>query len=164
MSQAATINDAIAADPESGWEARYRLLYLIKGAYGSAKVQLDETAGAHGLTSSDYTMLSFLHRLQPCSAADLARALRITPQAATQQVGQLRAKEMVATEENSENRRISLVTMTRLGRASLQAVNAEAHRIEDAMFEGLNSEQRELVTGFLLRTMKMAQQKGWSVP
>lgn len=136
---------------------RPRLLYLVKRWYAAVKVRLDEIAQRHGLTTGEYTMLSFLKRLEPCSAAELSREQRITPQAVTQQVAQLKAKNMVVTRENEANRRISLISMTDRGRASLAAVQREARRLEDRMMAELPPGQRDALLEFLVRATTVAE-------
>ena len=126
-----------------------RLLYLVKRCYSATKARLDEIARVHDLTTGDYTMLSFLKRLEPCSAAQLSREQKITPQAATQQVAQLRNKGMVTSQENEANRRISLISMTELGRSCLAAMSAEARLVEEEMLTGFSPAERETILSFL---------------
>ena len=125
------------------------MLYLLKRCYSASKARLDEIARVHDLTAGDYTMLSFLKRLEPCSAAQLSRAQKITPQAATQQVAQLRNKNMVTSQENEANRRISLISTTELGRAALAAISAEARLVEEEMLTGFSPAERETILSFL---------------
>lgn len=152
------------ASPISGDSAakvlpRPRLLYLIKRSYVAAKVVLDDLTRAHRMTTSDYTMLSFLRRLEPCSAADLARAQKVTPQAVTQQVAQLLEKGLVTRRENEENRRISLISMTPRGQAALAEIGAQTRDIEAEMLAGLTAEEREVVFGFLVRTAAILERE-----
>lgn len=137
-----------------------RLLYLVKRWYSATRARLDEITRKHDLTAGDYTMLSFLKRLEPCSAAELSREAQITPQAATQQVQQLKAKSMVSAQENEANRRISLISMTPLGRAALEAISAEARLLEEEMLAGLAPGEREAIHAFLMRSIAIAEQKG----
>ncbi|MEI9851458.1 MAG: helix-turn-helix domain-containing protein [Sphingomonas sp.] len=69
-----------------------RLLYLVRRWFVAGRALLEDVTREHGMTAGDYTLLSFLERREPCSAADIARSAQITPQAATQQVAQLEAK------------------------------------------------------------------------
>lgn len=137
-----------------------RLLYLMKRWYSAAKLRLDEIARKQDLTTAEYTMLSFLKRFEPCSAAELAREERITPQAATQQVAQLKAKGLVTSRENEANRRISLITMTGLGRARHAAVSAEARVLEEDMLAGLGEKELDALFAFLARSTEAAARSG----
>jgi DNA-binding MarR family transcriptional regulator len=135
---------------------RPRLLYLVKRCYTVVKTRLDEVTRVHDLSGGEYTMLSFLKSLGVCSAADLARAARITPQAATQQVIALEAKGMVRRYENDANRRISLTELTELGLSKLIAINRGVDRIEREMLAGLSAEEIEVIYAFMGRTSAYA--------
>lgn len=137
-----------------------RLLYLVRRWYGATRARLDAITRKHDLTAGDYTMLSFLKRLEPCSAAELSREQQVTPQAATQQVAQLKAKGMVTAQENEANRRISLISMTPLGRAALAAISAEARLLEEEMLAGLGAAERAALHAFLMRSIETAERKG----
>jgi DNA-binding MarR family transcriptional regulator len=137
-----------------------RLLYLVKRLYSATRARLDEITRKHDLTAGDYTMLSFLKRLEPCSAAELSREQQITPQAATQQVAQLKAKGMVTAQENEANRRISLISMTPAGQAALAAISGEARVLEDEIMAEMTSVERRAMLAFLVRSIETAEQKG----
>jgi len=132
-------------------QPRPRLLYLVRRWFVAARARLEEITRAHGMTAGDYTLLSFLGRLSPCSGADIARAMRITPQAATQQVAQLEAKKLVSRYENSANRRITLIELTDLGRSILADIDAKAARLEAELTGGLEAGDLEIIHAFLSR-------------
>lgn len=141
-------------------EPRQRLLYLLKRGYSAGKAELDDVVRQHGLNTSDFTILSFLKRLAPCSAADLARAQRVTPQAATQQLAQLREKNLISSETSEINRRISLITMTPEGEARLAAVNANARQLEQDLMAGLDEEERKTLLDLLARLVVAMEARG----
>lgn len=146
---------------EESPKLRPQLLYLVKRWYVAVKGRLDTTARAHDLTTAEFTMLSFLKRLEPCSAAELARHQRITSQAVTQQVAQLKAKDMITSAPNESNRRISLISLTQRGRDSLAAMSADARRLEIQMMAGLGAAEREVIRAFLLRSIEAVEDNGW---
>ncbi|QNA86533.1 MarR family transcriptional regulator [Sphingomonas sp. So64.6b] len=115
---------------------------------------------AHGITTSDYTMLSFLRRLEPCSAADLARAQKVTPQAVTQQVASLLVKGLVTRRESDENRRIAMLSMTSLGHTGLAEISAQARQIETEMLAGLSPKEQDVILDFLARSAAILERKG----
>lgn len=144
-------------------ESRQRLLYLLKRGYSAGKAELDEVVRQHGLTTSDFTILSFLKRLAPCSAADLARAQRVTPQAATQQLAQLREKGLIDSEISEINRRISLISMTPEGHARFEAVNAQARQLEEDITAGLDEEERKTLRDLLARLVVAMEARGQAI-
>lgn len=154
------ISSPSADEASAKTPSRPRLLYLIKRSYAAAKIVLDDMTRAHGLTTSDYTILSFLRRLEPCSAADLARAQKVTPQAVTQQVVPLLAKGLVTRRESDENRRIALLSMTPRGHVCLAEISAQARQIETEMLAGLSAEDREVVLDFLIRSTAILENRG----
>jgi len=139
---------------------RQRLLYLLKRGYTAGKVELDEIVRQHGLTASDFTILSFLKRLEPCSAADLARAQRVTPQAATQQVAQLKEKKLIRTETSEINRRISLISITPEGHERLAEVITQTRRLESEMMAGLEEQERTMLLDLLARLVASMEGRG----
>jgi DNA-binding MarR family transcriptional regulator len=144
-------------NPPEGRQRPTLLLYLVKRWYSATRARLDEITRKHDLTAGDYTMLSFLRHLEPCSAAELSRRQRITPQAATQQIAQLKAKGMVTAQESEANRRISLINMTPLGRDSLAAISRAARALEDEMLARFSAEEREALFGLLARAVEVAE-------
>lgn len=158
MGQIASPTDEVPAKNSS--PSRPRLLYLIKRSYAAAKVVLDDLTRAHGITTSDYTMLSFLRRFEPCSAADLARAQKVTPQAVTQQVASLLAKGLVTRRESDENRRIAMLSMTSLGHTGLAEISAQARQIETEMLAGLSPKEQDVILDFLVRSAAILEKKG----
>ncbi len=135
----------------TGRTARPRILYLARRWVVAARARLEEITRGHGMTAGDYSLLSFIDRLAPCSAADLARALHITPQAATQQVAQLESKQLVSRYENSANRRITLIELTDLGRAAYRGIDLQVEALEADLTAGLDAEQLALIHTFLSR-------------
>ncbi|WP_165357588.1 MarR family winged helix-turn-helix transcriptional regulator [Sphingosinicella sp. CPCC 101087] len=147
------------ARERQGGQRPARLLYLIKRWYSATRARLDEITRKHNLTAGDYTMLSFLKRLEPCSAAELSREQRITPQAATQQIAQLKAKGMVTAQEKEANRRISLISMTADGRETLAAINSEARALEEEILAGFTPEQKDLLLALMARSVDLAEER-----
>ncbi len=139
---------------EKSWgkgKARPRLLYLARRWSVAGRNRLEEFTRDHGMTAGDYTLLSFVDRLGPCSAADLARAMHVTPQAATQQVSQLEAKGLISRAENSANRRITLVSLTERGRAAYQDIDQRAEALEAELTAGFDADQLAVIHQFLSR-------------
>lgn len=139
---------------------RYRLLYLIKRVSTATKLALESMTRPEGIAASEFTMLSFLRRMEPCSIADLARAQKVTPQAATQQVAQLKAKGLVTSRENEVNRRILLISMTPLGAEKLSRVAVEARSLESEAMAGFTEEECATAIAFLQKLTVLAEERG----
>jgi len=129
--------------------SRYRLLYLLKRGYVAGRQALEDLVRTEGLATGDYTALSFLKVMEPCSTADLARAQRISPQAATQQVTQLKSKSLAISVVNQENRRVSLVSMTEEGHRCFDKIDRAARDLENEIASALDPSDRDLAISFL---------------
>ncbi|MNS27229.1 MarR family protein [compost metagenome] len=127
------------------------LFYLLKRWYSAGHAKVEEVTRAFGMTAADYSMLATLARKGPCSAADLARTARITPQAVTQQVVQLESKGLVVRYENEANRRITLIETSTSGRENLAAIDQQVASIERAFLAEIPVEQEAAVRAFLSR-------------
>jgi len=124
------------------------------------RVRAEVTSGA----PLPYPQLLLLVRLEadgPATTADLARAERITPQAAGALVAKLEARGYVTRRDDANDGRRRLVTSTSAGRKAL--ANGRAQRqsfLSQSIADHLDaSEQRTLVTALsLLR--KIIEAKG----
>jgi DNA-binding MarR family transcriptional regulator len=130
---------------------RYRLLYLLKRGYVAGRQNLEDLVRVEGLATGDYTALSFLKVMEPCSTADLARAQRISPQAATQQVSQLKAKGLAVSAVNIDNRRVSLVTMTDEGHSRFDRIDRAARALERDIMNTLDPSEQVAAIAMLRR-------------
>lgn len=136
---------------ESRAEGGPWLFYLLKRWYSAGHARVEEVTRTFGMTTADYSMLATLMRKGPCSAADLARTARITPQAVTQQVVQLESKGLVVRYENEANRRITLIEPSVLGRENLASIDLQVARIERAVLSEIPADQEAAVRAFLSR-------------
>jgi len=128
-----------------------RLLFLSRRFYGAARSALEAITRDHGLTPGDYSVLHMIARRAPCSSADIARSARITPQAATQQVAQLAAKQMIVRRENPANRRIMLIELAERGQAALADIDVRAERLDRQVAEGFDAAELAVIRRFLSR-------------
>lgn len=138
-------------------QIRYRLLYLLRRGHVAAKLGIDDLARAEGLSASDYTALSFLEAMEPCSTADLARAERVSPQAAVQQVAQLKLKALVTSIPSDSDRRTSSVSLTEEGRRRFASIDRAARELEDAMMADLSPLERGMVLSLLRKLIASAE-------
>lgn len=110
-----------------------RIIYLVKRVELIARAQLDDITRENGLTTPQYTALSVLRAQPGLSAAQLARRSFVSPQAMTEMVGALEAKEMVSREPAPDNRRVLRAYLTDTGRAALDSCDRGADLLEQHM-------------------------------
>lgn len=119
------------------WEAELdRVLEL------TLLVNRDMTRGLAqlGLTEARAHLVWELRARGPCTQRTLASALRVTPRAITALVDGLVESGFVTREPCPADRRATLVTFTKLGRITAQAM-ADGHReLARRLFAGLSAE------------------------
>jgi DNA-binding MarR family transcriptional regulator len=94
-----------------------------------ARSQLEAALRSWRLSSGQLMLLSTLDRTGSASAADLARALHLTPQAMTTQLKPLEERGLIAREVDSDNRRRLSLALSPGGKALL----AEVRETTDAV-------------------------------
>ena len=102
---------------------------LIKWADMVARSQLEAALRSWRLSSGQMMLLSTLERIGSASAADLARALHLTPQAMTTQLKPLEERGLIAREVDGDNRRRLSLALSEGGLALL----AEVRETTDAV-------------------------------
>src|ERR671932_1014693 len=95
--------------------------YLLRQAWHAFRGAMDAALRAHGLTGSQYAVLSVLARDPGLSGADLARACNTTPQAMNGVLATLRRAGLVERRPHPTHGRILQVTLTPEGERRLRA-------------------------------------------
>ncbi len=128
---------------------RPRILYLVRRFHSLAHARLEQITRAHDMTPAEFTMLSLVGSIGPCSSAEIARRASITPQAVTQQINQLEAKGMLLRRESPANRRINLIEATPAGRNTLSAISEEADALEREFLADFGEQEEAAIRAFL---------------
>jgi DNA-binding MarR family transcriptional regulator len=95
-----------------------------------ARSQLEAALRSWRLSSGQLMLLSTLDRTGSASAADLARALHLTPQAMTTQLKPLEERGLIAREVDSDNRRRLSLALSPAGRALLVEVRETTDAVD----------------------------------
>jgi DNA-binding MarR family transcriptional regulator len=115
------------------------LLFQAQQCFGAA---MDRVLGDAGeLTRSQFGALSVIVRRPGLSAADLGRAMLVTPQAANLVVGALEAEGLVRKQPSAAHGRILELHATAKGMRAVDAAYPLVIALEDQMADGL-SERR----------------------
>src|SRR5260370_30447708 len=102
-------------------------------------------------------MLAILSRGgEGLSSAALARRLGVTPQSANEIVATLSTQHLVRRTDGAENRRVRTLQLTPRGRNLLAQCDAQADRLEEALFRTLAAPRQEAPRSPLL-TAPLAQ-------
>lgn len=121
--------------------------YLIKQAQAVLHAQMARALTVHGITVSQYAVLTALELEPGLSNAQLARRAFITPQSMSENLRELEQHGLVARHRHPDHGRILQTELTERGRDVLRHSEAAITLIEERMLTGLNADQRHhLVT------------------
>lgn len=102
-----------------------------------------ENLARDGLTESRAALVWELHHRGPCTQRELADAVNVTPRTITTLVDGLESTGFVARKAHPSDRRATLVTLTRQGRASGRKLAAGKRRLAQELFSGLSPDVLE---------------------
>ncbi|MXO66835.1 MarR family winged helix-turn-helix transcriptional regulator [Altericroceibacterium endophyticum] len=143
------MDETDSANGISTGKRRPRILYLVRRFHSLAHARLEEITRTYDMTPAEFTMLSLVDRIVPCSSAEIARRASITPQAVTQQINQLVAKKILLRRQNPANRRINLIEITPTGRTNLSAINQRADALEQELLTDFGEQEEAAIRAFL---------------
>jgi DNA-binding MarR family transcriptional regulator len=114
----------------------------LRVGVGAFKRRTQETLSEGDLTVPQLTALSRLDRLGPSTTAELARREQITPQAMGATIASLERRGLVARRPDSVDRRLSILSLTPTGQATIgSGRSAVVDRVAAVLAESFTSEQ-----------------------
>ncbi len=136
---------------EERWEAVLDRVFELTLLLGR---DITENLARDGLTESRAALVWELHHRGPCTQRELADAVNVTPRTITTLVDGLESTGFVAREAHPSDRRATLVTLTRQGRASGRKLAAGKRRLARELFSDLSP---ELLDGLDLGLQEMVE-------
>jgi DNA-binding MarR family transcriptional regulator len=143
----------MATAPEPG--QRYRVTqghlgYLLRQAQHAFATTMEQRLRQHGLTSPQFGVLSVLVADPGLSAADLARAAMVTPQAINLLVGALEREGLIRREQHPSHGRVLQLFPTGEGVQRVREAYPTVIELEERIAEGLSSRQLTAVKRWLV--------------
>jgi DNA-binding MarR family transcriptional regulator len=127
------------------------LLLALLGHH--AMRRLRDVHTEHGLTPRQFHLLGLLHDHGPMGQRELGLAMETDPSILVTMLNPLEIEGLVCRERNSDDRRRHVVTLTPTGAQQLATAARAEQDAEDALFAGLDDDQRQQ-----LRTLLIALQ------
>ena len=125
--------------------------YLIKRAQAALNAHMARALHEHGVTITQFAVLTALAEEPGLSNAELARRAFITPQSMNENLRELEQRIWVTRSRHPTHGRILQIELTEEGRTTLRACDATVTVIEQRMLAGLDpGQRRQLATA--LRT------------
>jgi len=124
---------------------------MIKWADMVARSRLEAAIRAWRLSSGQMMLLSTLERTGSASAADLARALHLTPQAMTTQLKPLEERGLIEREVDSDNRRRLSLALSKAGKALLAEVRETTDKVDVEITAALTATELKQLRSILAK-------------
>jgi DNA-binding MarR family transcriptional regulator len=123
--------------------------YLIKRAQAAINAHMTRALHEHGVTLTQFAVLTALAEEPGLSNAELARRAFITPQSMNENLRELEQRDWVARSRHPTHGRILQIELTEEGSAILQACDATVTVIEQRMLAELDAGQRRQLAAAL---------------
>ena len=137
--------------------------YLIKRAQAALNAHMARALHEHGVTLTQFAVLTALAEEPGLSNAELARRAFITPQSMNENLRELEQRSWITRSRHPTHGRILQIGLTERGRATLQACDATVTVIEQRMLADLDPARRRDLAA-LLRACIEALSFGQSEP
>jgi DNA-binding MarR family transcriptional regulator len=116
--------------------------YLIKKAQAALNAHMTRALHEHGVTLTQFAVLTALAEEPGLSNAELARRAFITPQSMNENLRDLEQRGWITRSRHPTHGRILQIELTERGRTTLQACDATVTVIEQRMLADLDTGQR----------------------
>jgi DNA-binding MarR family transcriptional regulator len=124
---------------------------LLLALLGSdAMRRLRQTHTEDGLSLQQFHLLAFLHDHGPMGQGDLGAAVGTDPSVLVTRLNPLEAEGFISRTRDPADRRRHVVRLTDARVKKLRAAARAQQRAEDALFSGLDDEQREQLRALLI--------------
>jgi DNA-binding MarR family transcriptional regulator len=126
-----------------------RVGYLIKRAQMVLHDAMADALGSHGLTVTQFAVLTGLDEEPGLSNADLARRAFVTPQSMHAVLQELERLQLVVRSTHPQHQRVLQAALTGAGRRTLTSAAAAVDAIEEQMLRKLSSPARSRLASAL---------------
>ncbi|HEU5356807.1 MAG TPA: MarR family transcriptional regulator [Actinocrinis sp.] len=120
-----------------------RLSYLVFRLERRIRARLDQALAQHGVTTTEYMVLSELRLRDGASSAQLARIAFVTPQAMNLVIRDLEQRGLIRREADPNGGRVLRASLSRTGKTVLRRCDRALDEIERVMLAALEDEDRK---------------------
>jgi DNA-binding MarR family transcriptional regulator len=134
--------------------------FLVRKLYQKNQTLWQTTCPDPQLTSVQFAVLNAIFRMGPSSLAEIGRAAAMDSATTRGVVDRLHARDLVALESSSQDRRKVIVTLTPAGGAVVQTMQTTVQSIADATLRPLNPAERIALQFLLLKATEGTEPAG----
>jgi len=112
--------------------------------------RLREAHTVHNLKPRQFQLLGLLHDHGPVGQGELGQTMGVDPSILVTLLNPLEAEGCVSRERDPADRRRHVVTLTAAGRRHFESATRAQREAEDALFAGLDDDQRQQLSAVLV--------------
>ena len=112
--------------------------------------RLRDAHTAHNLKPRQFQLLGLLHDHGAMGQRELGETMGVVPSILVTLLNPLEADGFVSRERDPEDRRRHVVTLTAAGQRHFDSATRAQHEAEDALFAGLDDDQRQRLSSVLI--------------
>ena len=141
--------------PDQDDASFFRVSYVIARLERAIRRGIEERLAPHGLSVSQYTVLSVLRNRPGLSNAQLARRSFVKPQSMNEVISSLEEAKLIKREVDRNHRRILRAKLTARGNRLFERLDHEIGELEEEMFAGLPDSERKKFTNTAVNCVHM---------
>ncbi len=122
-------------------EQALRVLTILLRASGSVANMLKKDMQSYGVNPTEFTVLEVLYSLGEQPIQIIGNKVLLASSSITYVIDQLEKKSMVERVQSKEDRRVTLVSLTKEGYNLMENVFPQHSKIISRLFEGLSDEE-----------------------
>ena len=118
-----------------------RTSFMIRSLHMQLSGLIEQELKKFSLTNGQYTVLSTIFRRSGSSSAEIARRLRVKPQALNEFIPPFEQRGLIIRRGHPDNRRILCVFLTPEGQQLLKRCDEAVDRLEQDVLSGLSRDE-----------------------
>jgi DNA-binding MarR family transcriptional regulator len=135
-------------------DAPPQISWYMRQAFAYTRRAIDEAVRPHGVTAAQWGVLNRLAERPGLSAAELARDMLTTPQAAQLTLASLEQRGLVDRKPDPNHRRIIRWALTQEGHRVADLCRADTLEAERELVAVFGAEERQTLVDLLLRFIR----------
>jgi DNA-binding MarR family transcriptional regulator len=128
--------------------------YIVARLDRVVRREVETVIAPHGLTVTQYLVLSVLDRQPGLSSAQLARRAYVSPQSMNETLLTLEQRNLVTRQPDPARRRVLNTQLSKSGQTLVKACNREVSKVESTMTAGLTDKQSEALRTFMVQAVR----------
>jgi DNA-binding MarR family transcriptional regulator len=133
-----------------------RTSFIIRRLQMQIGALIEQELRKLAVTNGQYAVLATIAKRNGSSSADIARRLRVKPQALNEFIPPLEARGFIKRQGHPDNRRILSVYTTPEGEDLLKACDEAVDRLESDFFSVLTGDELEILRGLTFKLIERA--------